>query len=60
MKTLTYNEYLADPKIREQIDRQVRKARAEALHRFLVMPVLALFRRVRQPACATRMQMRTV
>jgi hypothetical protein len=60
MKTLTYKQYLADPKIREQIEREVRKARSEAFHQFVVMPVLVLFRRTRQPVPATRMQMRTV
>lgn len=58
MKTPTYKEYLADPKIREQIERECRRARSEAIQQLIVMPVRALFRRSRRPTPSTRMQMR--
>ena len=54
MKNLTYEAYLADPAVREQIEREVRRARAEAVHQFIVAPLLRLFKRapVLQPRTA--------
>ena len=45
MQPLSYQAYLQDPSIRQQIDRDVRRMRSEAVHRYLVMPVKALFSR---------------
>lgn len=45
MNTPTYQQYLEDPAIRVQIEREVRKARSEAFRVYLVAPMMSLFRR---------------
>jgi len=45
MKNLTYETYLANPAVREQIEREVRRARAEAMHEYIVMPLVRMFTR---------------
>jgi hypothetical protein len=54
MKNLTYETYLNDPAVREQLEREVRRARAEAVHEFIVAPLMRLFKRapVLQPRTA--------
>jgi hypothetical protein len=39
MKQLTYQTYLTDPAMRQQIDAAVRGARAQALQRYLFAPL---------------------
>lgn len=46
MENLTYEIYLADPAVREQIEREVRRARAEAVRRFIVA-LIGMLRRAR-------------
>jgi hypothetical protein len=46
MKTPTYQDYLANPiAVREQVERYARRARAESVHRFIVAPLIGLFKR---------------
>lgn len=46
MENLTYQAYLANPEIREQIDREVDRLRAEAVRRFIAAPVARMFNRL--------------
>jgi len=46
MKNLTYEIYLANPAVREQLEREVRRARAEAMHQYIVMPLVKMFTRM--------------
>jgi hypothetical protein len=46
MKNLTYQSYLSDPAVRAQLEREVRLARAQAVHQFIVVPLMRLFKRV--------------
>lgn len=46
MENLTYEIYLADPAVREQIEREVRRARAETMRRYIVA-LIGMFRRTR-------------
>ena len=46
MKNLTYEIYLTNPAVREQFEREVRRARAEAMHQYVVMPLVKMFTRV--------------
>jgi hypothetical protein len=50
MENLTYQAYMANPEIREQLEREVRRARAEAVQQFIVAPVLRMFKRMLQGA----------
>ena len=54
MENLTYASYLADPQIWVAIEREVRRARAEAFHQYLFAPLMyvlgARFRRVASPS----------
>lgn len=50
MENLTYKAYLANPEIRVRIEREVRCARAEAVHEFIVAPVARMFSRMFQRA----------
>ena len=43
MKNLTYEIYLANPAVREQIEREVRRARAEAMYQYGVAPLMKMF-----------------
>ena len=55
MKNLTYEAYLANPsEVMEQVEREARSARAEAVHEFIVAPLAKLFERtpVLQPRTA--------
>ena len=46
MKPVTYEAYLANPvAVREQVERQARRERAEAVHRFFIAPLIRLFTR---------------
>jgi hypothetical protein len=44
MEHLTYEMYLANPAVREQIEREARRARAEAMYAYIAQPVMNLFR----------------
>ena len=44
MKTLTIEDYRANPALREQLEREVRRARAQAVHRYVIAPLLQSFR----------------
>jgi hypothetical protein len=46
MKNLTYQTYLSDPAVREQLEREVRLARAQAVDQFIVVPLMRLFERL--------------
>jgi hypothetical protein len=46
MKNLTYQSYLSDPAVRAQLEREVRLARAQAVHQFIVAPLMRLFKRL--------------
>ena len=46
MENLTYEIYLANPAVREQIEREVRRARAEAMHQYIVMPLVKVLTRM--------------
>lgn len=52
MKTPTYQDYLANPTaVLEQVERQARRERAEAVHDFIVAPLMRLCERaLTQPA----------
>jgi len=43
MKNLTYEIYLANPAVREQLEREARRARAEAMHQYIVTPLMKMF-----------------
>jgi hypothetical protein len=45
MENLTYEIYLANPAVREQLEREVRRARAEAVRQYIVMPLAKMFGR---------------
>lgn len=46
MKTPTYEDYLANPSaVLEQVERQARRERAEAVHQLIVVPLKQLFQR---------------
>ena len=40
MKNLTYEKYLAEPALREQIAAAARRAQAIAMHRYLLQPLV--------------------
>jgi hypothetical protein len=42
MDNLTYREYLADPDMRARIEREARRARAEAMWAYVLHPVARL------------------
>jgi hypothetical protein len=46
MENLTYEIYLANPRVREQIEREVRRARAEAMYQYVVAPLAKMFCRM--------------
>ena len=46
MKNLTYQMYLADPAMREQLEREARRARAEALRQYIALPLMTMFSRM--------------
>lgn len=46
MENLTYEIYRANPAVREQIEREVRCARAEAMHQYIVTPLMNMFSRM--------------
>jgi len=46
MENLTYEIYLANPYVREQIEREVRRARAEAMYQYVVAPLAKMFCRM--------------
>jgi hypothetical protein len=45
MKPVTYEDYLANPTVRERLERQARRARSEAVHGFFIAPLIRLFKR---------------
>ena len=46
MKTLTYEDYLANPEaVKQQVYREARRERAEVVHRLIVAPLAQLFKR---------------
>lgn len=60
MKNLTYEIYLANPAVREQLERQARRARAEAMHQYIVAPLMKMFSRMfrragRKPVASLQM-----
>ena len=42
METPTYKAYLSDPRIRQEIDAEVRRARAQAVRQYIVAPLARL------------------
>jgi hypothetical protein len=46
MENLTYEVYLADPTVRERLEREAHQMRAEAFQQYMVAPLSKLFRRV--------------
>jgi len=46
MKDLTYEIYLANPAVREQLEREARHARAEAMFQYIVAPLMKMFSRM--------------
>ena len=40
MKNLTYEIYLASPQIRDQIEREARRARNDAINQFVITPLI--------------------
>lgn len=46
MENLTYEIYLANPRVREQIEREARRARSEAMHQHVVAPLARMFSRM--------------
>ena len=53
MKTPTYEDYLANPAaVVEQVEREAHRARAAAVHEFIVAPLMRLFQRA--PVLQTR------
>lgn len=55
MKDLTYEAYVSDPAIREQIEREVRRMRAEAVRACF----FALFRAILRRASAAVLKLET-
>ena len=47
MENLTYEIYLANPRVREQIEREARRARSEAMYQYVVAPLAKMFRTTR-------------
>jgi len=46
MKTPTYEDFLADPDaVMEQWERAARRERAQAVHQFLIAPLMQMFER---------------
>jgi hypothetical protein len=45
MRPLNYERYLANAAVRQEIEREARRERAEAVHRFFIAPVIGLFKR---------------
>jgi len=43
MDKLTYQQYVADPAIRDRIDEEVQQMRLAAFDRFIVRPIVALY-----------------
>ena len=46
MENLTYEIYLANPLVREELEREARRARAEAMYRYVVAPLARMFSRI--------------
>ena len=46
MENLTYEAYLADPEIRERLEREAHRARAEAVHLFIFAPLARLAKKM--------------
>jgi hypothetical protein len=46
MENLTYEIYLANPAVREQIEREARRARSEAMDQYVVAPLAKMFSRM--------------
>ena len=60
MENLTYEIYLANPCVREQIEREARRARAEAMYQYVGAPLAKPFSRMlmrAQPKPAPLLQM---
>jgi hypothetical protein len=49
MENLTYEIYLADPAVRERLEREARQMRAEAFQQYMLTPLWKLFRRALKP-----------
>jgi len=45
MKNLTYEACLTDPAVLKQIERDARRARAEAVYRYIVVPLKSMLKR---------------
>ena len=46
MENLTYEIYLSNPRVREQIEREARRARSEAMYQYVVAPLAKMFIRM--------------
>ena len=60
MENLTYAIYLANPRVREQLEREARRARSEAMYQYVVAPLARMFSRMlmrAQPKPAPSLQM---
>lgn len=58
MRNVTYQDWLANESLREQIEREARRERGEAVYAYIVAPVMHLFRRVRQDRPAKTVKFR--
>jgi hypothetical protein len=47
VEDLTYQMYLTDPDVRERLEREARRAQAEAVRTYIVAPLQQLFKRMR-------------
>jgi hypothetical protein len=56
MNKPTYEDYLANPSaVLEQLEREAHRARAEAVHHFIVAPLMRLFKRAPEPMVAAHL-----
>ena len=46
MENLTYKAYQANPEIRDHIEREVRRARAESVRQIIAAPIARMFTRM--------------
>jgi hypothetical protein len=47
MDNLTYQTYRDDPAVREQLELEIRRARARAMYLFIAAPLMRLLKRAR-------------
>jgi hypothetical protein len=54
MDNLTYRRYLEDPAIREELDREARRLRQQAIGDYIVAPIWRALQRLRRTAQARK------